>query len=90
MNRKARKCAGRQSQRNPALATLMLVKDAPGRIEPEGPELGTLREPELIVPVPPETGLMLPRVTPHGSSGDIADTLTNGQSQRVCFPDGLY
>lgn len=50
------------------LATLMLVKDAPERIEPERLELGALRELQLIVLEPPETGMMTPRVTPRGEA----------------------
>ena len=50
------------------LATLMLVKDAPERIEPERLELDALRELQLIALEPPETGLMMPRVTPRGDA----------------------
>ena len=50
------------------LATLMLVKDAPERIEPDRLELGALRELQLIALDPPETGLIMPYVTPRGDA----------------------
>ncbi|CAG9267968.1 hypothetical protein [Paraburkholderia unamae] len=48
------------------LATLMLVKDAPERMEANREELGALRELQLIAIEPPETGIPMPRVTPRG------------------------
>ncbi|WP_322049589.1 hypothetical protein [Paraburkholderia sp. J67] len=50
------------------LSTLLLLKDAPGRIEPDRLELGALREMQLIVIEPPESGLPLLRVTPRGDA----------------------
>ncbi|MCP3712428.1 hypothetical protein M3I54_36815 [Paraburkholderia sp. CNPSo 3274] len=50
------------------LATLMPVKDAPGRIESNRVELGALCELQLIVIEPPEAGLPLPRVTLRGDA----------------------
>ena len=50
------------------LATLMLVKDAPDRMEANRLELGALRELELIEIEPPEAGLPMPRVTPRGDA----------------------
>ena len=50
------------------LATLMLVKDAPDRMEANRLELGALRELELIEIEPPESGLPMPRVTPRGDA----------------------
>jgi hypothetical protein len=50
------------------LATLMLVKDAPERMDVDRLELGALRELELIALEPPEAGLSMPRVTPRGDA----------------------
>ncbi|MFD1561533.1 hypothetical protein ACFSHT_38785 [Paraburkholderia silviterrae] len=50
------------------LATLMLVKNAPDRIEPDRIELGALRELQLIAIEPPESGVPLARVTPRGDA----------------------
>jgi hypothetical protein len=50
------------------LSTLLLVKDAPGRIEADRLELGALRELHLIEIEPPGTGLPVPRVTPQGDA----------------------
>lgn len=50
------------------LATLMLVKDAPERMEADRMELWALRELQLIAIEPPEGGLPIPRVTPRGDA----------------------
>ena len=50
------------------LATLMLVKDAPERIEADRAELGALRELQLIANESPEFGFPVPRVTPRGDA----------------------
>ncbi|MEX3962816.1 hypothetical protein AB4Y42_11455 [Paraburkholderia sp. EG286B] len=50
------------------LATLMLVKDAPERMEMGRLELGALRELELIALELPDAGLPMPRVTPRGDA----------------------
>ena len=50
------------------VATLLLVKDAPGRIEPDRAELGALRALQLIVNDLPEAGFPIPRVTPRGDA----------------------
>jgi hypothetical protein len=50
------------------LATLLLVKDAPGRIEADRAELGALRALELIANDLPEPGFPVPRVTPRGDA----------------------
>lgn len=50
------------------LATLMLVKNAPERIEPDRMELGALRALELIDIGSPESGAALARVTPRGDA----------------------
>jgi hypothetical protein len=50
------------------LATLLLVKDAPERIEADRAELGALRELQLIANELPESGFPWPRVTPRGDA----------------------
>ena len=50
------------------LATLMLVKDAPERMDTTRLELGALRQLELIAIEPPESGLPMPRLTPRGAA----------------------
>ncbi|HTR06134.1 MAG TPA: hypothetical protein VMJ11_05635 [Paraburkholderia sp.] len=50
------------------LATLLLVKDAPERIEADRAELGALRELDLIANEPPVAGFPVPRVTPRGDA----------------------
>jgi len=50
------------------VATLLLVKDAPERIEADRAELGKLRELQLIASGPPEAGFPLPHVTPRGDA----------------------
>jgi hypothetical protein len=50
------------------LATLLLVKDAPGRIEADRAELGALRDLQLIANESPESGFTWPRVTPRGDA----------------------
>ncbi|HKR46216.1 MAG TPA: hypothetical protein VJU59_42250 [Paraburkholderia sp.] len=50
------------------LATLMLVKDAPERMDVDRLELGALRELELIALELPDAGLPMPRVTPRGDA----------------------
>ncbi|WP_233888729.1 hypothetical protein [Paraburkholderia flagellata] len=50
------------------LATLILVKAAPERMEADRLELGALRELELIALEPPEAGTPTPRVTPRGDA----------------------
>ena len=50
------------------LATLLLIKDAPERIEPDRLELGALRELQLVVIEPPESGLPVLRVTARGDA----------------------
>ncbi|WP_028221595.1 hypothetical protein [Paraburkholderia oxyphila] len=50
------------------LATLMLVKNAPERMEADRLELGALRALDLIAIEPPEAGLPMPRVTPRGDA----------------------
>jgi len=50
------------------LATLLLVKDAPERIEADRAELGALREMQLIANEWPESGFPCPRVTPRGDA----------------------
>ena len=50
------------------LATLMLVKDAPERIEPDRLELGALRDLDLIALELPESGFLMPRVTLRGDA----------------------
>lgn len=50
------------------LATLLLVKNAPERIDADRAELGALRELQLIANRSPESGLPLPCVTPRGDA----------------------
>jgi len=50
------------------IATLMLVKDAPGRIEPDRAELHTLLNLELVTMDGPGTGFPLLEVTPRGDT----------------------
>jgi hypothetical protein len=50
------------------LSTLMLVKHAPERIEPDRAELDALRELQLIDIGPQESGFTLARVTPRGDA----------------------
>ena len=50
------------------LATLILVKAAPERMEADRLELGALQELELIALEPPEAGTPMPRVTPRGDA----------------------
>lgn len=50
------------------LATLLLLKDAPGRIEMDRAELVALRALELVVDEPPESDIAYPRVTPRGDA----------------------
>ncbi|WP_321930758.1 hypothetical protein [Paraburkholderia guartelaensis] len=50
------------------LATLMLVKHAPERMETDRLELGALRELQLIEIGSPEAGLPVPRVTARGDA----------------------
>ncbi|WP_213309044.1 hypothetical protein [Paraburkholderia sacchari] len=50
------------------LATLMLVNNAPERMEADRLELGALRELDLIAIEQPEAGLPMPRVTPRGDA----------------------
>ncbi|CAG9243403.1 hypothetical protein [Paraburkholderia unamae] len=50
------------------LATLMLVKNAPERMEVDRLELGALRELQLIEIEPHEVGLPVPRVTARGDA----------------------
>jgi hypothetical protein len=50
------------------LATLLLVKDAPERIEADRAELGALRELQLVANQSPKSGVPLPCVTPRGDA----------------------
>lgn len=50
------------------LATLMLIKNAPGRIEPDREELWALRDLHLVIVDTPESGFPTPRVTPQGDA----------------------
>jgi hypothetical protein len=50
------------------LATLLLVKDAPGRIEANRLELGALCDLQLIAIECPVSGLAVPRLTPRGDA----------------------
>ncbi|MFP4895437.1 hypothetical protein [Paraburkholderia sp. EG304] len=50
------------------LATLLLSKDAPERIDSDRAELGTLRELQLIANEPAGPGLLFPRVTARGDA----------------------
>lgn len=50
------------------LATLMLVKNAPGRIESDREELGALRDLHLVVVDMHESGFPTPRVTAQGDA----------------------
>ncbi|MCG5078303.1 hypothetical protein [Paraburkholderia tagetis] len=50
------------------IATLMLVKDAPERMDVDRMELWALRELQLVEMEPPEAGLPMARVTPRGDA----------------------
>ncbi|WP_233859014.1 hypothetical protein [Paraburkholderia sp. HD33-4] len=50
------------------LATLLLLKDAPERIDSDRAELGALRELQLIASEPTGSGFPFPRVTPRGDA----------------------
>ena len=50
------------------LATLLLVKDAPERIEADRAELYALRELQLIANDSPGPGFPVPRVAPRGDA----------------------
>ncbi|NPT61274.1 hypothetical protein [Paraburkholderia elongata] len=50
------------------IATLMLVKDAPGRIDPGRAELHALLDLELVTVERPAAGFPLPNVTPLGDA----------------------
>ncbi|MBC8725172.1 MULTISPECIES: hypothetical protein [Paraburkholderia] len=50
------------------VATLLLLKDAPERIDSDRAELGALRELQLIANEPIGPGFRLPRVTPRGDA----------------------
>jgi hypothetical protein len=50
------------------VATLLLLKDAPERIEADRAELGALRALQLIANESPEAGFLAPRVTPRGDA----------------------
>jgi hypothetical protein len=50
------------------VATLLLVKDAPERIDSDRAELGALRELQLIANDPAGSGSRGPRVTPRGDA----------------------
>ncbi|KXU84380.1 hypothetical protein CI15_23205 [Paraburkholderia monticola] len=50
------------------LATLLLVKDAPERIDSDRAELGALRDLQLIANEPASSGFHFPRVTPRGDA----------------------
>ncbi|MCP3728429.1 hypothetical protein M3I53_35880 [Paraburkholderia sp. CNPSo 3272] len=50
------------------LATLMLVKAAPERVDAGREEVGVLRELELIAIERPDAGRTLPHVTPRGEA----------------------
>ncbi|MBC8746547.1 MULTISPECIES: hypothetical protein [Paraburkholderia] len=50
------------------VATLLLLKDAPERIDSDRAELGALRELQLIANEPVDSGLRFPRVTPRGDA----------------------
>ena len=50
------------------IATLMLIKDAPCRIEPGRAELHSLLNLELAVMESSATGFVHPRVTPRGET----------------------
>ncbi|CAD6528653.1 hypothetical protein LMG27952_02256 [Paraburkholderia hiiakae] len=50
------------------LATLMLVKDAPERMDAGREEVGVLRALELIALEQPDAGRTMPRVTPRGEA----------------------
>lgn len=50
------------------IATLILVKDAPCRIEPGRAELDALLDLELVTVERPTVGFPLPQVTPRGDA----------------------
>ncbi|MBB5414929.1 hypothetical protein QF000_002110 [Paraburkholderia atlantica] len=50
------------------VATLLLLKDAPERIDSDRAELGALRELQLIANEPADSGFRLPHVTPRGDA----------------------
>jgi hypothetical protein len=50
------------------IATLLLVKDAPGRIETSRAEFDALLQLELIIVDRVTNGLPLPRLTPRGDA----------------------
>ena len=50
------------------VATLLLVKDAPERIESDRAELGALHELQLIASEPAGPGFLFPRVTARGDA----------------------
>ncbi|MEX3813726.1 hypothetical protein AB3X96_26275 [Paraburkholderia sp. BR13439] len=50
------------------VATLLLLKDAPERIDSDRAELGALRELQLITNEPAGSGFRLPHVTPRGDA----------------------
>lgn len=50
------------------IATLLLVRDAPARIEIDRAELGALRALDLIEIGPPESAMPVPRVTDRGAA----------------------
>lgn len=50
------------------LATLLVVKNAPERIEPNRAELGALRDLQLIVMDRPDSVFPIPRVTSRGDA----------------------
>lgn len=50
------------------LATLLLVKHAPERIEADRAELGALRELQLIANDPLDLAFPVPRITPRGDA----------------------
>ncbi|ADG20880.1 hypothetical protein [Paraburkholderia atlantica] len=50
------------------LATLLLLKDAPERIDSDRAELGALRELQLIANEPTGSGFCFPRVTARGDA----------------------
>ncbi|EEA01490.1 conserved hypothetical protein [Burkholderia sp. H160] len=50
------------------VATLLLLKDAPERIDVDRAELGALRELQLIANEPVGSGSRVPSVTPRGDA----------------------
>jgi hypothetical protein len=50
------------------VSTLLLLKDAPERIDSDRAELGVLRELQLIASESAEPGFRWPRVTPRGDA----------------------